>query len=494
MCTGVISIPSAAMAFDEEGRILAMRCESTQTYGAYSNTFAPVILMHVMPETLVGMYKVPVGYVRIKGVFTHTTPVDAYRGTKQAAAYLHERLMDKAARELGMDPLEIRAKNYLRREDYPHTHVFAKTYDSANPALQHETLATLVDYRHLRDEQQEPRPDGLRLGIGIAAVMESTGMGPSRQMGANMGGWESAQVRVHPDGKATMFVGTHSHGQSHEITFRQLAADGLGIELEDVEFTQGDTDMGPGNLGTAAGRALSTAGMGIVEGSRRIVEKGKTLAAHLMECSPEDVEYAEGHFSISGTDKRLSFSAVAAAAYTGSDYPEEGFELGLEETVFYDPLSWGYPTALNLAVVLVDEETGAVRIRDYYTVDDCGRVINPMIVHGQVHGGVAQGVGQVLMERIAFDESGQVLTGSFVDYAMPRADDLPSLRVAFQETLNPNNVLGAKGCSETGIVAAPPAISNAVLDALSPLGVRHIEMPLTAEKVWQAIRQPDKTG
>ena len=192
---------------------------------------------------------------------------------------------------------------------------------------------------------------------------------------------------------------------------------------------------------------------------------------------------------IPGTDKRLSFSAIAEAAHAGSDYPEEGFELGLEETVFYDPLAWGYPTALNLAVVLVDVETGVVRLRDYYTVDDCGRVINPMVVHGQVHGGVAQGVGQVLMEQVAFDESGQVLTGSFIDYAMPRADDLPSFRVAFQETLNPNNPLGVKGCSETGIVAAPPALCNAVLDALSPLGVKHIEMPLTAQKVWQAIRE-----
>ena len=476
-----------AMAFDEQGHILAMRCESTQSYGAYTSTFAPVILMYVMPGTLVGMYKVPAGYVRINGVFTHAPPVDAYRGTKQAAGYLHERLMDRAAREMGIDAAELRLRNYLKREDYPHTHVFEKTYDSANPSLQHETLATLVDYRLLRDEQHKTRVDGQRMGIGMAAVMESTGMGPSRQMSANMGGWESAQMRVHPDGKVAVFVGTHSHGQGHEITFRQIAADQLGIELEDVEFLQGDTDMGPGNLGTAAGRALSTAGMGIVEGARRIVEKGKTLAAHLMECAIEDVDYDEGHFSIAGTDKRITFAAVAAAAYAGSDYPEEGFELGLEETVFYDPLAFGYPTALNLAVVLVDEETGAVRIRDYYTVDDCGRVINPMIVHGQVHGGVAQGVGQVLMEQIAFDESGQVLTGSFIDYAMPRADDLPSFGVGFQETLNPNNVLGVKGCSETGIVAAPPAISNAVIDALTPLGVTHIEMPLTAEKVWRAI-------
>ena len=478
---------AGALAFDEHGHILAIRCESTQSYGAYSSTFAPVILMHVMPETLVGMYKVPVGYVRINGVFTHTPPVDAYRGTKQAAAYLHERLMDRAAREMAIDPAELRLRNYLKHEDYPHTHVFAKTYDSANPSLQHETLATLVDYQRLREEQRAQPGDGERLGIGMAAVMESTGMGPSRQMSGPMGGWESAQIRVHPDGKVSLFVGTHSHGQSHEITFRQLAADQLGIALEDIEFSQGDTDMGPGNLGTAAGRALTTAGMGVVEGVRRIVEKGKTLAAHLMECAVADIEYQDGHFSIPGTDKRLSFSTIAEAAYAGSDYPEEGFELGLEETVFYDPAAWGYPTALNLAVVLVDEETGVVRIRDYYTVDDCGRVINPMIVHGQVHGGVAQGVGQVLMEQIAFDETGQVLTGSFIDYAMPRADDLPSFGVAFQETLNPNNALGAKGCSETGTVAAPPAISNAVVDALAPLGVKHIEMPLTAEKVWRAI-------
>ena len=291
---------TAAMAFDQDGKILAMRCDSTQTYGAYTSTFAPVILMYVMPDTLVGMYKVPVGYVRITGVFTHTPPIDAFRGTKQAAAYVHERLMDQAARELDIDPEEIRLRNYLHTDDYPHTHVFQKTYDSANPSLQHVTLASLVDYQGLRVEQKIAREDGLRLGLGLAAVMESTGMGPSRQMSGNMGGWESAQVRVFPDGKVSLFVGTHSHGQSHEITFRQLAAERLGIDLEDVEFTQGDTDMGPGNLGTAAGRALSTAGIGIVEGARRIVEKGRTLAAHLMECALEDVDYADGYFNIPG--------------------------------------------------------------------------------------------------------------------------------------------------------------------------------------------------
>lgn len=482
-------VTTGAMAFDENGKILAIRCESIQTYGAYVSTFAPLILMHAMPGTLVGMYKIPVGYVRIHGVFSHTPPIDAYRGTKQAAAYLHERLVDQAGREMGIDPVDLRLRNYLHHKDYPHTHVFKKTYDSANPALQHETLGSLVDYRHLREEQRSWPRAGWRLGIGMAAVMESSGLGPSRQMNGKLGGWESAQVRVHPDGKVSMFVGTHSHGQSHEVTFRQLAADQLGIDLEDVEFTQGDTDLGPGNLGTAAARALSTAGMGIVEGARRIVEKGKLLAAHLMECAVQDIEYRDGQYAIPGTDKCMSFASIAEAAHVGTDYPQEGFELGLKETVFYDPVAWGYPTALHLAVVLVDEETGSVRIRDYYTVDDCGRVINPMVVHGQVHGGVAQGVGQVLMEKIAFDDTGQVLTGSFVDYAMPRADDLPSFCVAFQETLNPNNVIGAKGCSETGIVAAPPSICNAVLDALAPAGVKHIEMPLTSERVWRAIKE-----
>ena len=482
----------AALALDNNGRILAIRCESTNTYGAYQSTFSPVILMHTMSETLSGMYQIPVGYLRINGVYTHTTPVDAYRGVKQASTYICEQLIDTAARELGVDPMDIRLRNYLKPTDYPHTHMFNLTYDSGNPPLQHETLTGLVDYRCLRAEQAKPRKDGRRLGIGVAAVQESTGLGPSKQLrgdGLPIGAWEAARVRVHPDGKVTVYTGTHSHGQGHEITFRQVVADGLGVDIDDIEFTQGDSELGPGNLGTAAARSLSTAGIALAEGALRVINKGKQLAAHLLECAETDINYAAGQFFIPGTDRQISFVDIAEMAYAGFSYPAEGFELGLEETVFYDPIATGFPTALHLAVVLVDEETGAVEIRDYFTVDDCGRVINPMVVEGQVHGGLAQGIGQALLEHMAYDpENGQLLTGSFMDYGLPRADMLPMFQLAFQETLNPNNALGVKGGSETGITGAPAALHNALLDALWPIGVRSLQMPFTSWRIWAAIQ------
>ena len=482
----------AALALDEQGKILAIQCDVVASYGAYQSTYAPIIVMQSLSGTLPGMYAIPAGCTTTSGVFTNATPVDAYRGTKQLAALVHEFLIDKAAREMAIDPVQIRLLNYLRKQDYPHTHALGTTYDSADPARQHETLKGLVDYTALRQEQGCGRDDGLLLGIGVAAVVESTGLGPSQQVASpslGIGGWEAARVTVHPDGKADIYVGTHSHGQSHEITFRQIAADGLGLELEDIRFVQGDTDLGPGNMGTAAARALSTAGMGLVEGCARVVSKSTRLAAHLLECSADDLTYTRGEFVIAGTDRSMSFAQVAEAAYSGASYPQEELELGLEETVLFDPIAVSYPTALHLVVLLIDPHTGAVKIRDYYTVDDCGTVINPMVVHGQVHGGIAQGVGQALMEQIALDtDTAQVLSGSFMDYAMPKADDLPFFDVAFQETRNPNNTLGAKGCSETGIVAAPVAIGNALMDALWPLGVRELEMPYTTETVWRAIK------
>jgi carbon-monoxide dehydrogenase large subunit len=485
-------VTTSEMAFDEAGRVLAMRCHSFASYGAYVSTFAPTILVSICAHMATGPYRIPAAHVTLDGVYTNTTPVDAYRGVKQAPAFVHEMLIEKAARELGMDPAELRLRNYIQHEDYPYTNAMDSTYDSGDMARQHATMAGLIDYDALRAEARAPRADGLRLGIGISAIVESAGLGPSRIMGesgSKVGGWEAGQVRVHPDGKATIFVGTHSHGQSHEITFRQVVADGLGLDIADIEFTQGDTDLGPGNLGTAASRSLSTAGMALVEGSRRIVAKATKLAAHMMECAAEDVSYAGGIFSIPGTDREVSFARVAEMAYHGVDYPEEDFELGLEETVFHDPSHFNYPTALHIAVVLVDPETGAVHLREFHTVDDCGRIVNPMVAHGQIHGGAAQGIGQGLMEHVVYDpDSGQPLAGSFMDYAMPRAADLPSFNVAFQETLNPNDALGAKGCSESATVSAPGALGNAVLDALWGLGVRHIDMPYSPQRVWRAIQ------
>ncbi len=481
----------AEMAFDADGRILALRCRSTAAYGAYLSTFAPQILCSIYARTLTGPYAIPAAHATVDGVYTNTAPIDAYRGVKQAPNFVHERLIERGAQEMKIDSAEIRLRNYIRPDVFPYTNAFGSTYDSGDSPRQHETLRGIVDLDGLRVEQAVLRARDIRLGIGWAAVQETAGMGPSRLLasfGTKVGGWESARVEVHADGRATLWVGTHSHGQGHEITFRQIVADGLRIPIEHVEFTQGDTDLGPGNFGTGAARALSTAGMGLVEASRRVVEKARRLAAHVMECALEDVSHGDGRFEIAGTDRSVRFDDVAALAFAGADYPDEDFELGLDAMVFHDPPAFNHPTALHLAVVLVDEETGRVTLRDFAAVDDCGTIVNPMVVEGQVHGGAAQGIGQAMLERIVYDGEGQLLSGSFMDYAMPRADDLPSFRTAFQCTPSPTNVLGVKGGSEAGTVGPPAAILHAIEDALADLEIRGLDMPYTPERVWRAIR------
>ena len=484
-------VTEAEMAFDAEGRALALRCRSTAAYGAYASTFAPQILCSIYAGTITGPYAIPAAHVTVEGVYTNTAPIDAYRGVKQAPNFVHERLIELGGRAMGIDPAAIRLRNYIPPEAFPYRNAIGSTYDSGDSPRQHETLKEIADLEALHAEQAALRARGVRMGIGFSAVQEAAGMGPSRVLaafGTKIGGWESARVEVHADGRATLWVGTHSHGQGHEITFRQIVADGLGIGIDKVEFTQGDTDLGPGNFGTGAARALSTAGMGLVEASKRVVEKARRLAAHMMECSVEDVTQVEGRLEIAGTDRSVSFEEVAALAFSGADYPDEGFELGLDAMVFHDPPAFNHPTALHLAVVLVDQETGRVTLRDFAAVDDCGTIINPMVVDGQVHGGVAQGVGQAMLERIVYDEEGQLLSGSFMDYAMPRADDLPSFRTAFQCTPSPTNVLGVKGGSESGTVGPPAAILHAIEDALSDLEIRNLDMPYTPERVWRAIR------
>ena len=489
----------AQMAFDREGRVLGMRVDTVAGFGAYQSNFNAFIPGRHYPMPMVGLYRTPTLHVKVTGVYTNGTPIDAYRGSTQSATTVNERLFENGAREMGIDPAEMRLRNYIQKDEYPYTTPVGVVYDSGNPPGQHQIMMELADYGGVRSEQKRLRAEGVRMGIGLAAMIETSGMGPSRQLNAQaqakMGFWEVARVHVHPDGMVTISAGTHSHGQSHDITFRQVAADALGIDIADIDLQYGDTDRDPGNFGTAAARSISVAGMAIVEASTRIIAKGTKLAAHLMECAEADLAYEVGHFQIKGTDRRLSFAEVAEMANYGADYPEEGFELGLEETVSYDPVDFNYPTALHLAVVLVDDETGRVTLRDFYCVDDAGRIVNPMVVHGQVHGGAAQGIGQAMMERVVYDpDSGQLLAGSFMDYTMPRADDLPSYKVAFQETLNPNNVLGVKGCSESGSCGPTPAIGNAIVDALWDLGVRHVDQPYLPERVWNAIQVARRPG
>ena len=481
----------ARMAFAENGKVLAIDVETIAGYGAYQSTFAPGIPMRFYPPTLPGLYQVPAVYVKVTGAFTNTALVDAYRGSGQASVSVHERLLETGAREMGIDPIVMRARNYIDAGAFPFTNALGRVYESGDPIGVQDKLVALTDYAGLREEQRRLKTGGARLGIGMAAFVESAGSGPSRtarKMGSRHSSAEVATVRVHPDGKVTVLAGTHSHGQGHDITFRQIAADQLGVDIADITLIEGDTDAVPTGSGTWAARSLLTAGSAIIEASGRIIGKATVLAAHLLECAEADVAYADAKFTVKGTDRSLDFAEVADMAFNGFDYPD-GFELGLDETVYYDPISVSSPTAMHLAVVLVDDETGRVGLRDFFTIDDCGRVINPMIVHGQVHGGLAQGIGQALLERVVYDEdSGQLLTGSFMDYGMPRASDLPSFKVEFHETLNPHNALGAKGCSESGSLGPPAAIGNAIADALWDLGVSHVELPYTPERVWAAIQ------
>ena len=489
-------VTRAQMAFDAKGHVLAIRGEAYTAYGAYLSSAAPLILAALFPLNLPGIYRTRAAHIIVNGVYTNAAPVDAYRGGVQSPTQINERLFEDGARALGIDPVALRRENYLHAGDYPYRNSMGSEYDSGDPPAQHARLVRLAGVDDLRREQAALRREGVRLGLGMATFVETTGMGPSRSLaGTGVGGWESAVVRVNPDGKVEMFAGTHSHGQSHEITYRQVAADALGLPIEDIEFTQGDTALGPGNFGTAASRSISVVGAAIAKAGKRIIDKASHLAAHLMECAQADVEYADGFFSVAGTDRQMSFVDVALAAYTGADYPQEGFELGLEETVFEDPTHYSNPIGMHFAVVVVDTDTGVVRVRDYYTVDDCGRVINPMVVHGQVHGGLAQGIGQALLEQVVYEPgSGQLVTGSFMDYTLPRADDLPSFEGELMESFNANNALGVKGGSESGVVGPTAAIGNAIVDALADLGVEHIDMPYTPERVWQAIRVAEAGG
>jgi carbon-monoxide dehydrogenase large subunit len=486
----------ARMAFDSEGRILAMQVDTLAALGAYLSNFAPSIPGNSYPQTVTGLYRTPSLHLRVRGVYTNTVPVDAYRGSgRPEATWVNERLIEAGARELGIDVVEMRRRNLIARADFPYPAPGGRTYDSGDPPGLLEKLLRAADYPGLRREQAALRRRDELMGIGLAAFVDKAGTGPSGNLarrGGLHGGWESALVRVHSDGKVTVFAGSHSHGQGHEITFSQIAADRLGVPINAIEIVEGDTDRVPFGNGTWGARSTSVAGTAIYRACDRIIEKAVRLAAQAMECAAEDVEYRGGIFTVHGTDRSIAFAEVADLAYHGALLPVAE-DPGLEVTEFYDPPDTNDPQAMHLAVVLVDPETGAVKLRDFYAADDCGVVINPMIVEGQVHGGLAQGIGQALTEEIVYDHTGQILTGSFMDYALPRAGDLPLFNTAFIASPAPSNPLGVKGGSESGTIGAPAAIGNAVIDALWHLGVRDITLPIRPEKVWRALRVAKST-
>jgi len=491
-------VSDVEMAFDASGKLAALRVKTVANLGAYLSLFAPAIPTYLYGTLLNGVYDIPAVFCEVDGVFTHTLPVDAYRGAgRPEACYLIERTMDLAARELGVDPAELRRRNLIPKERFPFQTQVALTYDSGNYAPALARALQLVGYERFRTEQAEARKKGRHLGIGLSCYIEACGIAPSQvvgSLGAQAGLYESGTVRVHPTGKVSVLTGSHSHGQGHETTFSQLVADALGIPLTDVEIVHGDTGRIPFGMGTYGSRSGAVGGTAIFMSLQKVIDKGRLLAAHLLEAAPDDVEFLGGRFSVKGSpDRGKTFAEVSLAAYLAHKMPP-GMEPGLEATTFFDPSNFTFPFGTHIAVVEVDVETGRTTLLRYVAVDDVGNVINPMIVDGQLHGGIAQGVAQALWEGATYDESGQLTTGSLMDYGLPRADQIPKFETDRTVTPTPVNPLGVKGVGEAGTIAATPAVANAVMDALSPFGVTHVDLPLTPQKVWKAVQAAHAAG
>jgi carbon-monoxide dehydrogenase large subunit len=485
----------AEMGFDADGKITGLRINTVANLGAYLSTFSTCVPTYLHGTLLQGLYTTPAIHIDLTAVFTNTTPVDALRGAgRPEATYLLERLMDNAAREMGMDPAELRFKNFIPPFDGVNQPGYqtqvALQYDSGNYEPVLRKALDMVDYHEFRNQQEQARKEGRLLGIGFSTYIEACGIAPSAvvgSLGARAGLFESAQIRVQPTGKVSVFVGSHSHGQGHETTFAQLVADKLGIGMEDVDIVHGDTESVSFGMGTYGSRSLAVGGSAIMKGIDKVLEKGAKIAAHKLEASEDDLEFANGQWTVKGSDQSISFGDVALTAYVPHEYPE-GLEPGLDFTNFYDPTNFTYPFGAHIAVVEVDKDTGKVRVDRFVACDDVGNVINPMIVDGQLHGGIAHGIGQALYEGAIYDEAGQLLSGSYLDYTMPRADDLPMFETDRTVTPCPHNPLGVKGAGEAGTIAATPAVVNAVIDALAPYGVTDIKMPLTPERVWKAMQ------
>src|SRR5215470_9639526 len=484
-------VTDAELALSRDGKILGLRVKTVANLGAYLSTFAPAVPTYLYGTLLNGVYEMGAIHCDVTGVFTNTTPVDAYRGAgRPEAAYLLERMIEAGAAALNTDVADIRKKNFIPKFEHGYQTKVALTYDSGNYGAAFDRLLAMLDYRKVRSEQEAARKQGKLVGVGFSTYIEACSIAPSKvvgSLGAQAGLYESGIVRVHPTGKVTVFTGSHAHGQGHETTFSQLVADELGIPIDDGAIAFG--------MGTYGSRSASVGGTAIHMSINKIKEKGKKIAAHLLEASPGDMEYVNGQFQVKGAPgKAVPFGQVALTAYVPHNYPE-GLEPGLEETSFYDPSNFCFPFGAHACVVEVDRDTGHVKVLRYVAVDDVGNVINPMIVDGMVHGGIAQGVGQALWEGAVYDDgSGQLVTGTMMDYALPKADMLPMYETERTVTPTPVNPLGIKGAGETGTIAATPAVVNAVVDALRPLGVDHIEtMPLTPERVWKTI-QAAKAG
>ena len=481
------------LALDADNNFTALRTETYANMGAYLSTFAPSVPTWLHGTLMAGNYKTPLIYVNVKAVFTNTVAVDAYRGAgRPEATYQLERVIDKAARELGVDPIALRRQNFVT--EFPYATPVAVEYDTGDYNATMDKLSQIADLAGFEARLADSKARGKLRGLGVNCYIEACGIAPSHlvgQLGARAGLYESATVRVNATGGVVVMTGSHSHGQGHETTFPQVIAEMIGIDEDQVEIVHGDTANTPMGMGTYGSRSLAVGGSAMVRAAEKVINKAKKIAAHLLEASEADIELKDGAFSVAGTDKSVAWGDVTLAAYVPHNYPLEEIEPGLEETAFYDPNNFTFPAGAYACEVELDPETGKVTIERFAAADDFGNVVNPMIVSGQVHGGLAQGIGQALLEGAVYDENGQLLSASYMDYAMPRADDVPFYQVDHScQTPCTHNPLGVKGCGEAGAIGSPPAVVNAVVDALQRAGhdITHIDMPLSPSRVWAAMQ------
>jgi carbon-monoxide dehydrogenase large subunit len=485
-------IQKLTMSAKRDGTITGLKIELIADMGAYLGPFGPSVPL-LGAFLYNAIYKIPAYHFRCTNVFTNKTLTDAYRGAgRPEATFAIERMMDTLAAELGRDPLEVREQNWIKHEEFPFTTVCGLTYDSGNYEAATARATELFDYDGLRREQAErrERKDPIQLGIGISTFTEMCGIAPSRilaSLGGGAGGWEAASIRMLPTGKVEVVTGVSPHGQGHETAFSQIVADRLGVPFEDIEILHGDTQISHKGMDTYGSRSLPVGGIAIVKAADKVIEKARPIAAHLLEASADDLDFDGGRFTVRGTDKGMSIGEVALAAFTAHNLPD-GVEPGIDADATFDPENFSFPHGTHLAAIEVDTETGRSTIRSYVCVDDVGVVVNPLIVEGQVHGGLAQGVAQALFEEARHDESGTLTTGTLVDYTIPSAADLPSWTTGRTESRATSNPLGVKGVGEAGTIASTPAIVNAIVDALRPWGVDDVEMPCTPQRVWKAIQ------
>ena len=487
-------VTHAEMALDEAGKILAIRSAHVADLGAYAQIFGPLIPTALYSTMLSGVYTIPAIYSEAKIVYSNTVPTDAYRGAgRPEASYTVERLVELAADKLGIDSIELRRRNFIPKDAFPYEVCTGHVYDSGDYDLCMELAMSAIEFEHFDDRRAQSAARGKLRGIGICVYTEVAGVGPTPaavQSGTQVPFFEVTTVRVNPDATVTVLTGAHSHGQGHETSFAQVVAEKLDVPLDKIDVVHGDTAKIPYGVGTFASRSISLAGGALALGVDKIVAKGKKIAAHVLESTPDEIDFIDGHFNVHGSDRLMSFAEVAELAYLPGNYPIEELEPGLEEVTYFDPPGFTFPGGCHICEVEIDRDTGNAEILNYAVGDDFGVIINPMIVEGQVHGGVAQGVGQALMEHAIYDkDSAQLVSGTFLDYCMPRADDLPMIYVESIDSTTPCNPLGAKGCGEAGAIGAPSAVMNAVFDALKPLGVTDLTMPATPAKIWAAINQ-----